>query len=439
LFDSSHRFPTLAAMPSSNGRNQEANGGKRKEKPIPFKLGSFTATIYITMKKVDGIDYRVWRPAYYLPDGRRVVRDCGSLERALEILQEVGQAFGRAQPDALEITARDRRDLDAAQAILQPMGLSLYEAATRLREATQLLPQGVSLLDAVRQAVARHPRTDRMVGEVVSEIIRDRQANARSDKYLKDMSGRLHQFARAFAVPISSVTAAAVRSYIQNLRNPDRSPLAPRSRENHRRLIVTLFEYAAQQGYVARDTAADIANIAAPRVVADTTGIFTPEQIRKILPALDGTDRVILALAAFCGLRSAELNRLEWRNVRVDQRVVVVDAGQTKTASRRVVPLPENAVAWIAPLIPTDASGRISRHDHPDYQGEVFSKTAQGLNIKWVRNGLRHSWCSYRLAMTKNAALTSHEAGNSPGVLHRNYNELVTEAEANEWFNVLPE
>jgi integrase len=202
---------------------------------------------------------------------------------------------------------------------------------------------------------------------------------------------------------------------------------------------VTLFEYAAQQGYVARDTAADIANIAGPRVVAGPTGVFTPEQIRQILTTLDGTDRVICALGAFCGLRSAELHRLRWENMRLDQKVLIVDAQQTKTASRRVVPLPPNAVAWIAPLIPAHAAGRISRHEHPDYQGEVFSEVAQSIGIKWVRNGLRHSWCSYRLALTKNAAQTAHEAGNSPGILHRNYTELVTEAEATEWFEIRPD
>lgn len=122
----------------------------------------------------------------------------------------------------------------------------------------------------------------------------------------------------------------------------------------------------------------------------------------------------------------------------MDQRVLVIDAQQTKTASRRVVPLPENAIAWITPLIPTDASGRISRHDHPDYQGEHLAETAKALGIQWVRNGLRHSWCSYRLSVTKNAAQTAHEAGNSPQILHRHYAELVTEAEANEWFAVVP-
>jgi hypothetical protein len=122
----------------------------------------------------------------------------------------------------------------------------------------------------------------------------------------------------------------------------------------------------------------------------------------------------------------------------MDQRVLVIDAQQTKTASRRVVPLPEAAVGWIAPLVPAHSTGRVSRHDHPDYQSKHFAETAQALGIEWVRNGLRHSWCSYRLAMTKNAAQTAHEAGNSPGILHRNYNELVTEAEATAWFAVMP-
>jgi len=425
-------------MPTSNGRKQKTTGRKQKEKPIPFKVGSFAGTIYVTTKKVDGTEYKVWRPAYYNPDGRRVIRDCGSLERAQEVLREAGQAFGRAQPDALSFTPEERRDADAAMALLAPHGLTLYTAASRLTEAIAVLPPGLTLMDAVRQAVARHPGTDKTVAEVVAEIVKDREANGRSDKYITDVRGRLGQFASAFTNAISSVNTAQVRTYIQGLRNSDGSPLAARSRENHRRLIVTLFEYATQQGYVSRDTAADIANIQGPRVVAGPTGIFTPNQIQQILMALTGSDRVICALGAFCGLRSAELGRLRWENIRMDQGVVVIDAQQTKTASRRVIPLPENAIAWIAPLIPTKASGRISRHDHPDYQGEHLAETAKDLGIPWVRNGLRHSWCSYRLAVTKNAAQTAHEAGNSPQILHRHYNELVTEAEAKAWFSVIP-
>lgn len=425
-------------MAKSNERKQKTSGRNQKEKPITFKRGSFTGTIYKTSREMGGQTYTVFRYSYYQPDGKRVLKDSGSMERALQILEDAAQAFGRAQPDALSFTPEQRRDADAAMALLTPYGLSLYTAASRLTEVLAVLPSGLSLMDVVRQGVARYPGTDKTVAEVVAEIVKDREANGRSTKYLKDMSGRLGQFATAFATLISSVNPAQVRTYVQRLKNTDGSPLAARTRENHRRLIVTLFEYGAQQGYVARDSAADIANIQGPRVVAGVTGIFTPQEIRQILTALSGVDRIICALGAFCGLRTAELSRLRWENIRLDQRVLVIDAGQTKTASRRVIPMPENSVAWITPMIPTQATGRVSRHDHPDYQSKHLAETAQALGIPWVRNGLRHSWCTYRLAVTKNAALTAHEAGNSPQILHRHYNELVTEAEGKAWFNVHP-
>ena len=422
-------------MPKSNKRKQTESG---RQKPTVFRKGSFVGHLYQFTKIVSGTRYDYFRSSYYGPDGKLVRKDHGDKAQAEQTLADAAQAFGRAQPDALSFTPEERRDADAAMALLIPYGLSLYTAASRLTEVLAVLPSGLSLMDVVRQGVARYPGTDKTVAEVVAEIVKDREANGRSTKYLKDMTGRLGQFATAFTTPISSVNPAQVRTYVQGLRNTDGSPLAARTRENHRRLIVTLFEYGAQQGYVARDSAADIANIQGPRVVAGVTGIFTPHEIRQILTALSGVDRIICALGAFCGLRTAELSRLRWENIRMDQRVLVIDAQQTKTASRRVVPLPENAIAWITPLIPTDASGRISRHDHPDYQGEHLAETAKALGIPWVRNGLRHSWCSYRLAVTKNATLTAHEAGNSPQILHRHYNELVTEAEGKAWFNVHP-
>ena len=55
-----------------------------------------------------------------------------------------------------------------------------------------------------------------------------------------------------------------------------------------------------------------------------------------------------------------------------------------------------------------------------------------------VHNGLRHSFCSYRLAVTKSAVQVALEAGNSPKMLFENYRELVTEKDALAYFGILP-
>ena len=59
-------------------------------------------------------------------------------------------------------------------------------------------------------------------------------------------------------------------------------------------------------------------------------------------------------------------------------------------------------------------------------------------NMEWKRNALRHSFVSYRLAQTQNAAQVSLEAGNSPAMVFRHYRELVTPAAAAAWWAIAP-
>jgi hypothetical protein len=58
--------------------------------------------------------------------------------------------------------------------------------------------------------------------------------------------------------------------------------------------------------------------------------------------------------------------------------------------------------------------------------------------VVWRANGLRHSFIAYRLAQTKDVAEVALEAGNSPTMIFRHYRELATEAEAKEWFSIVP-
>ena len=122
-------------MPTSTGRKQKTARGNRTEKPIPFQMGAFTGKIYRSNRFIDGTTYQIFRPSYWQPDGRRVLRDAGSLERAQEILTEAARAFGQHRPDVLEISAKDRRDFDGAMDILRPIGLSLFEAANSITSA----------------------------------------------------------------------------------------------------------------------------------------------------------------------------------------------------------------------------------------------------------------------------------------------------------------
>src|SRR6516164_1218590 len=55
------------------------------------------------------------------------------------------------------------------------------------------------------------------------------------------------------------------------------------------------------------------------------------------------------AIGLFAGLRSAELSRLEWREVLFDERLIEVAASKSKTAARRLVIIQPNLALWLEP------------------------------------------------------------------------------------------
>jgi hypothetical protein len=108
-------------------------------------------------------------------------------------------------------------------------------------------------------------------------------------------------------------------------------------------------------------------------------------------------------------------------------------AGQAKTASRRLIPIPDNLHAWLSPL-PRDGQVLTSTQ----LQREV-SALARDLGIQWPHNVLRHSFISYRIAMVKSVDQVALEAGNSASIIFKHYRELTSDEQADEWFQIVPQ
>ena len=141
-------------------------------------------------------------------------------------------------------------------------------------------------------------------------------------------------------------------------------------------------------------------------------------------------------MGAFAGLRRAEIERLRWEDVNLTRGFVTVGAQNAKTGRRRLVPVCAALRAWLAPVAktagPLAPTINFRRRFHA-------AREAAGLLGEWEGNELRHSYASYRLAETQNAAQTALELGNSPTVLQAHYKELATPDDAAAWFAVKPQ
>lgn len=417
---------------------------RRDSFPITVKSGTSTAVIYRTPTRVRGKVYERFTVAYSIGGSRRRVAFMALEDAKTEASRIVAQKE-RGEIGVANLTPSDRLKLEDAMHVLAGLPNAGPATVGRLAEvvreygtAVSLLPPGSRLEDAVRFFANRHPANmpKRTVAEVVDEMVEDRTASGCSPAHIRDLKDRLGRFADAFQMPIAEVTAPLVREYLRKLQGVNGRVITNRSRRNAQRAVTSMFHFARKQRYIPRENVDEIAEIEAPKVEALEVGVFTPAQLRQMLAVAPDDIRAALAIGAFAGLRTAELQRLDWSSVRLSDRVIVLDADITKTTSRRVVPILDNLAAWLAPLART--KGLVSPSPNDRALNHRFARSAAKVGVGWVKNGLRHSFCSYRLAVTHDPARVATEAGNSAGMVHKHYKALVTEAQGKDWFSIAP-
>ena len=386
----------------------------------------------------------IYTVAYY-QGSKRVRLKFSDSEKARKEAELVAINLTNGETEALKLKGHDRADYVRAMQKLREWepDANLNLAVTDYVAAVRRLPENTSLKEAVDFYVKRHPigLPHKTVQEVVDELADAKEKAGKSEIYIKELRRRLGKFAQAFNVRISLVTGKQVEDYIRGL------GVAGRTQNNNRQLINTLFRFAVKRGYLPKDhdemNAVELADNDSGEIE-----VFNPLELRKLFNACltsvqergKWRDREAmipyLAIAAFCGLRSAEIARLDWSEVHLTgaEHFIEVKAAKAKTASRRTVPISENCARWLAPF--EKESGPVCPFERPDKQCFYYLGPAAGL--EWKHNGLRHSFISFRHAQIKNVHQVSLEAGNSPQMVFKHYRQLVSETQATEWFGIVP-
>jgi integrase len=168
---------------------------------------------------------------------------------------------------------------------------------------------------------------------------------------------------------------------------------------------------------------------------------------------MDGKLLSSVALRLFCGMRTEEIVRCDWHDVRWQETKPFVHIGEDKAKGRaaRNVTIPPNALEWLA--LCTEKKGPISpRKDSVGYckafrrlrrKAELDTKdpkTGKWVSM-WETNDTRHSFGSYHYAAHGDAILTSREMGHKQGdtMLFSHYRQLTTEAEGLRYFALVPQ
>lgn len=409
----------------SNGVVSRVVMPKKEKFPLVVKSGSSAVKIYRDPR--GSRDY--YRVIYHLGGKRHrlIFRD---LDKAKNEATAKAAQLARGDVDAAQLTGKDRLAYGRAVDAIRSLSVPLDAVAIEYAEASKAL-DGHSLIEAARFYMRHHKRgiEGKLVADAVEDFRQAKIAAGRSGAYLKDIAYRLGKLSRAFNVEVRQLPPKDVADFLDGLK------LQARGFNNFMLMLRTFFRFCQVRGWLSREV--DLLGMVEKRTgTASEIEIFTPGELRALLAAAPPHVATCLAIQAFAGVRTAELLRLTWHDLERRPGYIEVRAGQAKTASRRLIPISKNLEDWLR-VAPRDKTERVwPRFSHGYFVAQKLAASKAGT--AWKANALRHSFITYRLAQTKNVAEVALEAGNSPTMIFRHYRELATEAEAKEWFGIVP-
>lgn len=327
------------------------------------------------------------------------------------------------------------RRVELANVGTEGAALSASQRAEYLDCLAKLEPYGVTLREAVEMLLpglaARRQTVP--VERAVAVMLKTKKEDGVSRRHLEDLRSRLGQFADAFSErPLAGFSTAELDLWVRGL------GVAGQTRNNFRRVLASLFAFGRTRGWCTENPASALerAKGRKDKVGEGRKGrILTPEQTAALLNNAPADCIAPLAIWAFCGLRRSEIERLNWREVRMLKKEVEVEFGKTG-AAHRFVPIRDNLLEWLRPFVRKE--GPVCP---PNWRKRFdAARRAAGLGGKaWPHNTLRHGFASYHAAQFQDAGKLANDMGHtSPTVVFRHYREAVESDTAARYWSIRP-
>lgn len=313
------------------------------------------------------------------------------------------------------------------------------EIEQALREVGMNHFQAIRLaLELVEQCGARHLRGNRQMNRcrrVIQMGVEQCKAASRTvtfsravESALEEKSDRRSRTVKEFAAVCRRVLQSCPslsRRHINTLQPADCAEVlyssfsSARQRQKGRAILHGVFAHAVRQHWCAYNP---VDSVRLPSPDEREIVPLSMAQLQRLLTVANTAEyrccMPALGLMLWCGVRPAELERLQWDDIDFDEKVVSLRARHSKTGGCRHIPLRPVLMAWLR-AAGGQGEGRICP---PDWQRRWKRlRQAAGL-IPWQQDVLRHTFASYHAKHFHDfAALQSEMGHHSASLLRTRY------------------
>lgn len=268
------------------------------------------------------------------------------------------------------------------------------------------------------------------ITKAVDEFVAFQKSRGCSPRYLSTVRNHLEPFSKEFCPrAVNTIDQSEYEQYLL------KKGWAPKTQENFLRSVMTFLHYCKKRSYLPKNLPIPTAEIVPPKTKRSTPCILTPEELANLFAVCSRRDLAFIALSVFGGGRRAEIQRLRYRDIDLEHKVVHLTSEITKTNQRRTLEINDTLALWLAEMPEGEPDEFIVPIEDPlmDIRDKYRER-----GWEWKQNALRHSFISYHLAEHKNAYATAEIAGNSVEEIKRSYKALVTPKAAKLWWVMTP-
>jgi integrase len=242
------------------------------------------------------------------------------------------------------------------------------------------------------------------------------------------MKETVKRFRAKFAdVPIKAIEGSEIKGWLAQ------EPLAIKTRNRHLGYIKNIFGMAKEWKLIVENPFEDVGAFNNPK--KEKIEILTSDEMSRFLSALDWDWLPFFAISAFTGLRSDEVGRLDWNEIKLERSLIDLPPTKSKNGRRKLEEISANLLAILSPFV--RAEGPVKPANRKLSHARSKASHAAGI-VPWKQNCIRHSFCSYSVA-AKGLEWTAIQADHDIKMLKKHYLEMVTKEDAAKYWAIRPD
>jgi integrase len=355
------------------------------------------------------------------------ISESGKRERKFFATKSAAETYGKSHRIRIE-------NYGTAATLLTPG--QLEEAAKAFE---QLRPFKATLNEAVAAFMARRNQDGRSVTfKKLFELFAEAKAR-RSPSYRRELKYTVPRFEPLHNKLVSRVTPAQI--------DEQTAAMTPSARNAKLRVLRAAFNFGIKRDYLTRNP---IDKLDFESLPISEVEILSPKEAAALMTAAAESPDLLAyhALGMFAGIRPDELLRLNWSDVDLVERHILIRSEVAKNHRRRIIEIEPNLAAWlrickssgaVTPAKNLRSRLRKIRWNAAESLASRATADAAAHLYRWTQDIMRHSFASYWLALHGDINKLTIMMGHANAtMLWKHYHKAAKKTDAEKYSKIGP-